>query len=104
MGKYAKNDAIAEERSGFRTVYLDEAEFKIAEKKLKAEQKIAEKRIKAFYKSKKPYESLTAQERIQLELDMAKMEESVEYIKDKNVRAYINAPISYSGGQYPDYF
>ena len=92
MGKYAKNDAIAEERSGFRTVYLDEAEFKIAEKKLKAEQKIAEKRIKAFYKSKKPYESLTAQERIQLELDMAKMEESVEYIKDKNVRAYINAP------------
>ena len=92
MGKYAKNDAIAEERSGFRTVYIDKTEFEIAEKKLKAEQKLAKKRIKEFYKSKKPYDQLTTDEKIRLELDMAKMEESVDYIKDKKVREYINDP------------
>lgn len=92
MSKYAKNDAIAGERSFFTQVYLDKNEFKAAEKKLKAEQKIAEKRIKAFEKSGKAYDQLSTMEQIQLELDMAKMEASVTYIKDKDVRAYINNP------------
>ena len=92
MGKYAKKDAIAEERSAMRTVYIDKTEFEIAETRLKAEQKIAKKRIKAFNDSGRSYESLSSQEKIQLELDMAKMEESVDYIKNKKVREYINDP------------
>ena len=92
MGKYAKKDAIAEERSAMRTVYIDKTEFEIAETRLKAEQKIAKKRIKAFNDSGRSYESLSSQEKIQFELDMAKMEESVDYIKNKKVREYINDP------------
>lgn len=92
MGKYAEKDARAGERSELTTVYIDKYEFEAAEKKLKAEQKAAKKRIKQFEKSGKAYDQLTPLQQIQLENDMFKMEQSVIYVKDKDVRAYISSP------------
>lgn len=91
MSKYAEKDARAGEKSELREVYIDKDEFKAAEKRLKAEQKAAKERIKRFQNYAKS-NALTEQDKIQFEIDMMTMETSVEYVKDKDVRNYINNP------------
>ena len=91
MSKYAEKDARAGEKSELREVFIDEKAFKAAEKKLKAEQKAAKERIKRFQNYAKS-NALTEQDKIQFELDMMTMETSVEYVKDKDVRNYVNNP------------
>ncbi len=92
MGKYATNDAIASERSFLRQVFVDKAAYKAAKKELELQQEIAKELIKNFNKSGKAFDSLPLDQKIKLENAMTTMEMSVEYIKDKDIRAYVNDP------------
>lgn len=81
LAKYAMNDAKAGLRAENREVYMDKAEYENAKKMLKYEQDAAKNRIKLYEKAGKPVPAE----------DEEILKKSVEYIKDKDVRKYVEA-------------
>lgn len=79
MAKYARQDAQAGQRAAHTTVYFDKDEYNRAKRQLKAEQEAAEVQIEAAYE--RGFQPNAAA--------LEKMEEQVLYIKDKDVREYI---------------
>ncbi len=81
LAKYAMNDAKAGLRAENRVVYMDKAEYENAKKILEYEQKAAKNRIKLYKKAGRPVPAE----------DEEILKKSVEYIKDKDVRKYVEA-------------
>lgn len=81
LAKYAMNDAKAGLRAEYREVYMDKDAFKAAKKELEREQKAAKRRIDLYKKAGR--EVPPEDEEI--------LKHSVEYIKDKDIRRYVES-------------
>ncbi|MCM1009386.1 MAG: hypothetical protein NC390_00725 [Fusobacterium sp.] len=81
LAKFAMNDAKAGLRADYRESYMDKDAYKAAKKELDRAQKAAKKRIDLYKKTGRqvPPE------------DEEILKRSVEYIKDKDVRKYVEA-------------
>ncbi len=79
LAKYAMNDAKAGLRAEYREVYMDKDAYKAAKKDLETRQKAAKKRIDLYKKANRPVPPE----------DEEILKHSVEYIKDKDVRRYV---------------
>lgn len=79
MAKWSMKDAKSGEVAAATTTYIDKAEFDAAKKQLDNEKKAAKKRIKEAKKY-----GFTPNE-----ADLLKLEEKVQYIKDKDIRRYV---------------
>lgn len=81
LAKLAMRDAKAGLRAEYREVYMDKDAFKAAKKELEREQKAAKRRIDLYKKAGR--EVPPEDEEI--------LKHSVEYIKDKDVRRYVES-------------
>ncbi len=79
MAKWSMKDAKSGEVAAATTTYIDKAEFDAAKKQLDNEKKAAKKRIKEAKKY-----GFTPNE-----ADLLKLEEKVQYIKDKDISRYV---------------
>lgn len=81
LAKYAMRDAKAGLRAEYREVYMDKDAYKAAKKELEREQKAAKRRIELYQKAGRqvPPE------------DEEILKRSVEYIKDKDIRKYVES-------------